>query len=92
MKRHKSSAGANGFLQSQSVASQLALCEIFLPNPSELFHFAVVNLVATTTEEEMVSQEEVIRRARQGKLVAFLAISWWVASIGGIIWVITANA
>ena len=40
----------------------------------------------------MVSQKEAIRRARHGKLVAFLAIAWSVASVGGIIWVITSNA
>lgn len=40
----------------------------------------------------MVNQEEVIRRSRQGILVATLAVAWWVASIGGIIWVITSNA
>ena len=40
----------------------------------------------------MVSQEELKRRAMQGKLAATLTIIWWVASVGGIIWVINANA
>ena len=40
----------------------------------------------------MVSQEEVERRNKLGKLVGALAVAWWVASIGGIIWVINANA
>lgn len=39
----------------------------------------------------VISQEELDRRARQGKIAAFLAISWWVASVGGIIWVIISN-
>jgi hypothetical protein len=43
-------------------------------------------------EERMViSQEEIARRARQGKIVGFIAVAWWVASVGGIIWVITSN-
>ncbi|MGI9476513.1 MAG: hypothetical protein ACR2PI_07400, partial [Hyphomicrobiaceae bacterium] len=45
-----------------------------------------------TVEERMVSQEEIARRSKLGKLVGALAIAWWVASIGGIIWVINANA
>lgn len=40
----------------------------------------------------MVSEEEINRRSRQGKLAGALAIVWWIASIGGIIWVINANA
>lgn len=40
----------------------------------------------------MISQEELSRRARQGKMAATLAIIWWIASVGGIIWVINANA
>ena len=40
----------------------------------------------------MVSEEELNRRSKQGKIAAALAISWWAASIGGIIWVINASA
>lgn len=40
----------------------------------------------------MVSQEELDRRRRQGKIAGILAVAWWIASVGGIIWVITANA
>ena len=40
----------------------------------------------------MVSQEELDRRKKQGKWVGALAVAWWFASIGGIIWVINANA
>ncbi len=40
----------------------------------------------------MVSEEEIDRRSRLGKLVGALAVAWWIASIGGIIWVINANA
>lgn len=40
----------------------------------------------------MVSQEEKDRRRRQGMLAGFLAVAWWVASIGGIIFVISINA
>lgn len=39
----------------------------------------------------VISQEELNRRNRQGKLAAFLAVAWWIASVGGIIWVITSN-
>ena len=48
--------------------------------------------MATTMEEQMVSEEEVARRRKIGKVAALLAVGWWVASIGGIIWVITATA
>ena len=34
------------------------------------------------------TSEELSRRMRNGKITAFIAISWWVASIGGIIYVI----
>jgi hypothetical protein len=41
---------------------------------------------------EMVDEQELNNRARLGKLVAALSVLWWVAAIGGIIWVIKANA
>lgn len=40
----------------------------------------------------MVREEELNRRHRQGRIVATAAVVWWIASIGGIIWVINANA
>ncbi len=40
----------------------------------------------------MVSQQELDRRRKQGKLAGFLAVAWWIASIGGIIWVINATS
>lgn len=39
----------------------------------------------------MIAQEEIDRRARQGKIAAAVAVAWWIASIGGIIAVIVAN-
>jgi hypothetical protein len=36
--------------------------------------------------------DELSRRMRNGKITAFLAITWWVASIGGIIYVINNPA
>ena len=38
------------------------------------------------------SDEARSRRQRNGKIAAAVAISWWVASIGGIIYVINATA
>jgi hypothetical protein len=32
--------------------------------------------------------DETSRRLRNGKITAFLALAWWVVSIGGIIYVI----
>lgn len=32
------------------------------------------------------------RRQRTGKIAAAIAVSWWVASIGGIIYVINATS
>lgn len=39
-----------------------------------------------------MTEEELNRRSRQGKLAGAIALAWWVASIGGIIFVITMNA
>lgn len=38
------------------------------------------------------TDEERSRRQRTGKIAAAVAVSWWVASIGGIIYVINATA
>jgi len=40
----------------------------------------------------MINQEELSRRSRMGKLVGIDSVIWWVVAIGGIIWVINANA
>lgn len=37
------------------------------------------------------SEEQKPQRQRTGKIAAAVAISWWVASIGGIIYVINAT-
>ncbi len=42
--------------------------------------------MATETEEERS------QRQRKGRIVAIASILWWVATIGGVIWVINANA
>ena len=39
----------------------------------------------------MITAEELTRRQRLGKLIAGLCIIWWVAAIGGIIYVIEIN-
>ncbi len=41
---------------------------------------------------EKMTEEELNSRARSGRLVAIACIAWWVATVGGIIWVINANA
>ncbi|MFY0613738.1 MAG: hypothetical protein JXQ99_19560 [Hyphomicrobiaceae bacterium] len=64
----------------------------FLQNPDELRHHIYPTSRPQHMEEQMVSEEEINRRSRQGKLAGALAIIWWIASIGGIIWVINANA
>jgi len=64
----------------------------FLAKSDPVVPFYDPNFEATTSEERMVSQEEIDRRSRQGKFYGFLAVAWWVASIGGIIWVISSNA
>jgi hypothetical protein len=38
------------------------------------------------------TSDELSRRMRNGKITAFIAIAWWVASIGGIIYVINNPA
>ncbi len=40
----------------------------------------------------MISEAELNRRKRTGKIAAILSVAWWIASIGGIIYVITLNA
>jgi hypothetical protein len=37
---------------------------------------------------ETETNDELSRRMRNGKITAVLAVAWWVASIGGIIWVL----
>ena len=37
------------------------------------------------------TSEELSRRIRNGRITATIAISWWIASIGGIIYVINQN-
>ncbi len=39
-----------------------------------------------------MTEEELNSRARSGRLVAIACITWWIVTIGGIIWVINANA
>lgn len=39
----------------------------------------------------MISEQELSRRQRLGKIIAVVCAAWWVASIGGIIYVIQAN-
>ena len=34
------------------------------------------------------TSEELSRRMRNGKITAAIAVAWWIASIGGIIYVI----
>jgi hypothetical protein len=41
---------------------------------------------------EKMTEEEFNSRTRSGRLVAIACIAWWVATVGGIIWVINANA
>ena len=41
---------------------------------------------------EKQTEEELNRRARSGRLDAIACIAWWIATVGGIIWVINANA
>jgi hypothetical protein len=41
---------------------------------------------------EMVNEQELNSGARMGRLVAAVSVLWWVATIGGIIWVISANS
>jgi hypothetical protein len=40
----------------------------------------------------MMTEEERSNRMRTGRIVAAVSIAWWIATIGGIIWVINANA
>lgn len=40
----------------------------------------------------MVNEQELNSGARMGRLVAAVSVLWWVAAIGGIIWVISANS
>jgi hypothetical protein len=39
-----------------------------------------------------MSEQEANSRQRTGRLVAITSIVWWIATIGGVIWVINANA
>ena len=39
-----------------------------------------------------MTDEEMNNRARTGRLVAIACVAWWVVTVGGIIWVINANA
>ena len=37
------------------------------------------------------TSQETAGRLRAGRTVAMVSIVWWIATIGGIIWVINAN-
>ena len=39
-----------------------------------------------------MTEEELNARTRSGRLVAIACLAWWIATVGGIIWVINANA
>ncbi len=39
-----------------------------------------------------MNEQDAISRQRTGRLVAIASVVWWIATIGGVIWVINANA
>jgi hypothetical protein len=67
-------------------------CKILLAKRRPVVSFLWPKFSAAILEEKMVSQQELDRRRKQGKLAGFLAVAWWIASIGGIIWVINATS
>ncbi len=38
------------------------------------------------------TDDQAAKRMRKGRIVAIMCIAWWIASIGGIIYVINASA